>query len=264
MNWPDYYPVFLADDSMPKDTQVRFADVGCGFGGLTVSLGEKYPHKLVLAMELREPVVEMVRKRIDKLRSDENQGHNIAVERVNAMKHLPNYFQKGQLEKLFFLFPDPHFKKKVWRRRIIRYVLFCVSWFPLQTPCGLCMHSSPTLLAEYAFVLQVGGLLYTNTDVKDLHDWMVQHLDAHGLFTRIPQDEMVRLVVCKPGTSLLTPVLVAQGSSVSLDYECNRRRSKGGSQFWKQISCCLSSNSLELAEHAEFISFFIMYYFQWV
>ena len=27
------------------------------------------------------------------------------------MKYLPNFFRKGQLEKIFFLFPDPHFKK---------------------------------------------------------------------------------------------------------------------------------------------------------
>ena len=27
------------------------------------------------------------------------------------MKYLPNFFRKGQLEKMFFLFPDPHFKK---------------------------------------------------------------------------------------------------------------------------------------------------------
>ena len=38
------------------------------------------------------------------------------------------------------------------------------------------------LQAVYAFVLRVGGLIYTITDVKDLHDWMVDHLDAHPLF----------------------------------------------------------------------------------
>jgi len=36
------------------------------------------------------------------------------------MKFLPNHFRKGQLEKLFFLFPDPHFKKANIRRRIIK------------------------------------------------------------------------------------------------------------------------------------------------
>ena len=46
------------------------------------------------------------------------------------------------------------------------------------------------MLAEYAFVLAPGGLLYTATDVKDLHDWMVEKLDAHPLFERIPNEEL--------------------------------------------------------------------------
>eukprot|EP01126_Amoeba_proteus_P053831 TRINITY_DN6580_c0_g2_i3.p1 TRINITY_DN6580_c0_g2~~TRINITY_DN6580_c0_g2_i3.p1 ORF type:complete len:127 (-),score=22.99 TRINITY_DN6580_c0_g2_i3:77-457(-) len=86
---------------------------------------------------------------------------------TNAMKYLPNYFYKGQLEKLFFLFPDPHFKKSNYRRRII----------------------SPTLLAEYAYVLGVGGKLYTVTDVLDLHNWMVQHLSEHPLFVRVSEED---------------------------------------------------------------------------
>lgn len=48
---------------------------------------------------------------------------NIAVIRANAMKHLPNFFHKGQLSKLFFLFPDPHFKKKKHKARIITHQL---------------------------------------------------------------------------------------------------------------------------------------------
>lgn len=75
----------------------------------------------------------------------------------------------AQLDKIFFLFPDPHFKKANFRRRII----------------------SPTLLAEYAYVLRVGGLIYTNTDVEDLHLWMVEHLSAHPLFERVPAEELV-------------------------------------------------------------------------
>jgi tRNA (guanine-N7-)-methyltransferase len=37
----------------------------------------------------------------------ENPGQyqNISVMRHNAMKYLPNFFRKGQLTKLFFLFP---------------------------------------------------------------------------------------------------------------------------------------------------------------
>jgi len=34
-------------------------------------------------------------------------------------RYVPNYFAKGSLKKLFFCFPDPHFKAKNHRRRIV-------------------------------------------------------------------------------------------------------------------------------------------------
>ncbi|KAJ2846621.1 tRNA (guanine-N(7)-)-methyltransferase (tRNA(m7G46)-methyltransferase) [Coemansia erecta] len=97
-------------------------------------------------------------------------GHydNIASMRINCQKYLPNFFEKGQLSKLFILFADPHFKRRKHKARII----------------------STTMLAEYAYVLRVGGIIYTITDVKDLHDWNVKHLDAFPLFERIPDAEL--------------------------------------------------------------------------
>ena len=35
------------------------------------------------------------------------------------------------------------------------------------------------------------GLLYTITDVKDLHEWMVEHISEHPLFERVSQQELV-------------------------------------------------------------------------
>jgi len=149
--------------------RVQIADIGCGFGGLTVNLSPLFPDRMILGMEIRDRVVDYVQKRIVRLQEDHpGQYKNIACARVNAMKHLPNWFEKGQLDKIFFLFPDPHFKKANHRRRII----------------------SPTLLAEYAYVLKVGGLVYTNTDVEDLHIWMVDHLSSHPLFRRVPAEEL--------------------------------------------------------------------------
>lgn len=74
-----------------------------------------------------------------------------------------------QLKKIFFLYPDPHFKKAKHKWRII----------------------NQNLLAEYAYVLCEGGIIYTVTDVKDLHDWMVQHFTEHPLFEMVPQEEAV-------------------------------------------------------------------------
>lgn len=52
---------------------------------------------------------------------------------------------------------------------------------------------SPTLLAEYAYVLRPGGLLYTITDVPDLHTWMTSHLAPFPLFKRLTEDEINNL-----------------------------------------------------------------------
>ncbi len=46
-----------------------------------------------------------------------------------------------------------------------------------------------TLNSEYAYVLRPGGIVYTITDVPDLHEWMVEHFTAHPSFERAPEEE---------------------------------------------------------------------------
>jgi tRNA (guanine-N7-)-methyltransferase len=87
--------------------------------------------------------------------------------RTNSMKYIPIYFRKAQLTKMFFLFPDPHFKEKNHRRRVI----------------------SMQLLDEYAYVMEVGGIIYTITDVEELGEWMRLCLEKHLLFEAVPDEE---------------------------------------------------------------------------
>ena len=85
------------------------------------------------------------------------------------MKFMPNLFEKGSLEKVFFCFPDPHFKKKNHPRRIV----------------------SERLLSEYAFFLKPGiGRLYTITDVEELHEWHVEKCRSHPMFRELTEDEL--------------------------------------------------------------------------
>ena len=93
---------------------------------------------------------------------------NASVVRTNTMRYISNYFAKGQLKKLFFCFPDPHFKTKNHRRRIV----------------------SPNLLHEYAYILAEGALLYTVTDVKELHDWMELHCRQHPAFEKLSDADL--------------------------------------------------------------------------
>ena len=41
------------------------------------------------------------------------------------------------------------------------------------------------LLTDYAFILKPGGLIYTVTDVEDLHTWETSKLNEHPMFERI-------------------------------------------------------------------------------
>ncbi|GBF95069.1 tRNA (guanine-N(7)-)-methyltransferase [Raphidocelis subcapitata] len=175
MDWAKHFPERVqrggeastsGADSAPL---VRFADIGCGFGGLLIKLAPLYPDTLMVGMELRDKVAEYVRERIACLRHEHpGEYHNASVLRTNSMKFLPNYFKKGQLTKMFFLFPDPHFKACNHRRRII------------QTH----------LLTEYAHLLAPGGWIYTITDVPELGEWMRSRLESHPAFEPIPEAEV--------------------------------------------------------------------------
>lgn len=215
MDWSKLYPKVFADYAEAKKAnpelappQVQMADVGCGYGGLSIALSRLFPTRLILGMEIRTKVVAYVNQRLGelhKLKYEKMEDvpltggshpliecahpdltpstvppaaptfaplafpmyHNVAAIETNAMKFLANFFFKGQLDKIFFLFPDPHFKSSKYRLRII----------------------NSTLLAEYAYVLRIGGIAYIATDVKNLFDWMASHFDEHPLFERIPESE---------------------------------------------------------------------------
>lgn len=95
MDWSKFYEL-----SNLEEKEVRFADIGCGYGGLLLQLSEIYPQKLSLGMEIRVKVSDYVQDRIKALRAqhkDEAKYNNIACIRSNAMKYLPNFFKKGQV-----------------------------------------------------------------------------------------------------------------------------------------------------------------------
>jgi len=121
-------------------------------------------------MEIRTQVAEYVQERIKALRAQNAETglyQNAACLRANTMKFLPNFFEKYQLSKIFLCFPDPHFKTRKHKARIV----------------------STTLNSEYAYVLRPGGIVYTITDVEDLHNWMVQHFGLHPSFERVGEAE---------------------------------------------------------------------------
>lgn len=182
MDWSTLYPRWMAAP-VPDGRRVEWVDIGCGFGGLVATLAQQFPQQTILGMEIRDKVSAAAMDRIVQLRaaaagkpspmasSAEAAGlptfENVAVLRSNCMRTLPQFFAKGQLTKICFCFPDPHFQEHAYRRRVI----------------------SRGLLATYAYILHEGGLLYTVTDVIDLHEWHVRHIEEHPLFERVSPEK---------------------------------------------------------------------------
>ena len=198
MDWSQLYPHYIDTSSTEphkeKDSdaalavqapshpmlskQVEVADIGCGFGGLLFALAPKLPETLLLGLEIRTSVTEYVQEKAKAMRAQASQQQsgdaadshhykNVSCIRANTMKFLPNFFVKAQLSKIFLCFPDPHFKARKHKARIV----------------------SSGLNSEYAYVLRPGGKVYTITDVEDLHVWMVDRFEAHPSFERVSEEE---------------------------------------------------------------------------
>lgn len=198
MDWRPLFPAY-ADAAGRLAAPVAVADVGCGFGGLLFALARVAPGRLTLGLEIRTAVTEFVEAKVRAARSvaaregagaavravreadaadGEGEGEvgegagstfgEIAALRTNAMKFLVNLLPKGGLRQMYLCFPDPHFKARKHKARI----------------------TSPTLLAEYAYVLRPGGLVLTITDVEDLAGWMARHFDGHASFERVAEEAL--------------------------------------------------------------------------
>lgn len=147
--------------------QPQMVDIGCGYGGLLFALSRVFPAKKILGMEIRKKLVEYVRLKIKYMQEKEGaEKYKLSVVRTNSMKFLPNYLEKDTVEKMFILFPDPHFKKKKHKARIV----------------------SSVMLDIYQYVLKPKGLLYIATDVEELYISMLETINAHSLFRRLPEE----------------------------------------------------------------------------
>ncbi|GAW81042.1 tRNA (guanine-N(7)-)-methyltransferase [Plasmodium gonderi] len=166
------YPICY-DKIVPKNNflgEVSILDIGCGYGGLLFSLSKIFYDKLILGMEIRDKITNYVGEKINSYRKNYSPHYkNISVIRTNAMKFLPNYISKNQIEKIFFCFPDPHFKKQNWRRRIITI----------------------ENLSLYYYILKKNGLIYFITDVYTLYLWV------KFCFSKYPNFYLLTLEECK-------------------------------------------------------------------
>ena len=168
IDWSDIYPFLNSPDCPISDPKVpTILDIGCGYGGMSFATGKECPHNLVLGFEIRCTVTTYVEEKIRALRA-KGEAQNVAVQYGNTMRTLMRYISPHTIEKIFILFPDPHFKKRKAKWRII----------------------SSQLMDEYGFIMKEGGKFYLVTDVLDYFNYAVPIITDHPLFQRIPDEDV--------------------------------------------------------------------------
>ena len=123
-------------------------DIGCAAGEFLFDLALVNTSWNYLGIEIRERLVKTA-----KLRVQEKEIKNLYFVFGNAnniLNDMQNKFILENVKSISFNFPDPWFKKKHYKRRVIQ----------------------PDFINILSNSLQKGSLIFIKTDVKDLFDYM--------------------------------------------------------------------------------------------
>ncbi len=138
-----------------------FIEVGSGKGQFVLGMAQQFPDVNFIAIELFESVaVSIVQKLVETPMS------NVRVLTVDA-KQLVDYFEAGEVDRVYLNFSDPWPKTRHAKRRL----------------------TYKTFLATYEAVLPRGGEIHFKTDNRGLFEYSLESMSQYGMyFTDISLD----------------------------------------------------------------------------
>ncbi len=141
-------------------TQQLHLDIGCGWGRFLLSIASLQPDWNYLGLEIREPLVAQAQQRRDELGLSNL--HYIFGNVNNSLLGLLTSLPEGVLQRVTIQFPDPWFKQRHTKRRVVQAELV-------------------DTLATY---LVSGGEVFLQSDVEEVAVEMCSRFQAHPTFQR--------------------------------------------------------------------------------
>lgn len=129
-------------------------ELGCADAQFSFQLAAAHPERCVVGLDIREKVIELNRRR-----AAEAGLSNLLFGYVNLNVDLHRVFDEGQVQRFHLLFPDPWFKAKHHKRRVIDR--------------GLCEVLRRQLVA--------GGELHVASDVYEIALEAMAELESPGM-----------------------------------------------------------------------------------
>ena len=135
-------------------------DIGSAKGEFLIELATKYPDWNFVGLEIREPLVSLCEKKRRKLELT-----NLKFLFCNVNVSLDEWLSDldfGQLKRVSIQFPDPWFKRKHFKRRVLK----------------------TNILNSIAKAMSKDGEIFIQSDIFKLIEYMTNTIDKNRYFTR--------------------------------------------------------------------------------
>lgn len=131
-------------------------EIGCGKGSFVVGMAKMYPDVNFIAIEKVEDVIVMAMEK-----AIENEVENVRFMDLDA-ERIEDFFEKGEIERIYLNFSDPWKKSKQAKRRL----------------------THKNFLDRYKKVLNNGDYIWFKTDNRKLFEFSLNSFCAEGFKLR--------------------------------------------------------------------------------
>jgi tRNA (guanine-N7-)-methyltransferase len=151
LNWEEVYA---------QPNQPLHLDIGCARGEFLLSMATLQPDWNFLGLEIREPLVIQANAKVSELGL--RNLHYLFCNVSNSLKPLLKSLERGTLQRVTIQFPDPWFKKRQMKRRMVQ----------------------PDLVDTLATYLIEGGEVLLQSDVEAVAVEMCDRFEEHPAFRK--------------------------------------------------------------------------------
>lgn len=139
-------------------------DIGCARGNFLLQMAQLYPETNFLGIEIRQSLVEDANRR--KASLNLSNLHFLFCSINNSASAILKSFGMDSLKCVTIQFPDPWFKNKHHKRRVVQ----------------------PELVEALSEYLVEGGSIFLQSDIKEVAEEMCNRFAANSLLVRQHQD----------------------------------------------------------------------------
>lgn len=158
LTFKDHHQKLIIKEIFPLPSHPLDIEIGFGRGVFLRKWAKNHPERNIIGIEVRKQIVEEIKEKLKK-----EDISNVHVINTAAHLVLEKSLEPKCVENIFIFHPDPWFKNKHNKRRVIQnhFLMLCEEKLSLK------------------------GQLHISTDVPELWEYMIEEIKKNKKFTQI-------------------------------------------------------------------------------